>query len=263
MAGLEIKIADGIATLTINNPPQNRLSNELMAGFMDVVRRVNEDRDIRVLLVRADGPNFSFGGDISRWLELGPGEMHDQLAAAIQLFNAFEQLPVPVVAAVQGRCLGGGFELVLRADVIIASEKAVFGHPEQSLGIVTLLGGVQRVAERAGRTRAMRWALTSEHVSAAEMHAAGVITEIALDGYLDDVANTWVARLAKGPTRAHAGHKKMLGAWATGGIEAADELLPAMAEELIQTTDARRGIASAQDALRRGVERPVLKFDGK
>ena len=72
----------------------------------------------------------------------------------------------------QGRCTGSGFELALRSDIIVAAEGAQFGHSEPTLGIVTLLGGVQRVAERAGRARATRWAFTSELVPAAEMLAA-------------------------------------------------------------------------------------------
>lgn len=263
MPGLEFSVDSRVATLVINNPPQNRLSPELMSDFMAAVHKINADRDIRAVLVRASGEHFSFGGDISTWLDLTPDQMRNNLAAAIQLFNAFEQLPVPVVAAVQGKCLGGGFELVLRADVIIAAESAVFAHPEQTLGVVTLLGGIQRVAERAGRTRATRWALTSELVPAGEMLAAGVISEVVTDADLQATASAWAARLANGPTQAHAGHKQMLNAWATGGIEAADKLIPELTERLMSTEDARQGIASAQDALRRGVERPTLDFQGR
>jgi enoyl-CoA hydratase/carnithine racemase len=68
----------------------------------------------------------------------------------MSVFNRFERMPLPVVAAVQGLCFGGGLELALRADVIFAASGATFGHPEQTLGIVTLLGGIYRVAERAG-----------------------------------------------------------------------------------------------------------------
>lgn len=263
MAGIDFSVSSGVASLVLDNPPQNRLSTELLAGFGGAVQSIADNRDIRAVLVRADGENFSFGGDISTWLELTPEQMRANLDAAIQLFNAFEQLPVPVIAAVQGKCLGGGFELALRADVIVAAEGAVFGHPEQMIGVVTLLGGIQRVAERAGRGRAMRWALTSELVAAEEMLAAGVITEVVSEADLTATATAWAERLANGPTLAHAGHKQMLNAWANSGVAAADTLIPELAERLIQTDDARRGIASAQDALRRGVARPVVQFQGR
>ena len=264
MAAIDFSVtSSGIATLVIENPPQNRLSREVMLGFAAAIQSIGTNQGIRVVLLRAEGQNFSFGGDISTWLDLTPDQMRENINAAIQLSKAFEQLPVPVVAAVQGKCLGGGFELALRADVIIATENARFGHPEQTLGVVTLLGGVQRVAERAGRARAMRWALTSELVTAAEMLAAGVISEVVSDTDLMTASAAWTERLANGPTLAHAGHKQMLNAWANGGIEAADNLIPELTLRLMNTADARRGIASAQDALQRGVERPVLNFSGR
>lgn len=262
MAGIELSVASSVASLVLDNPPQNRLSMELLTDFTGAVHSIAENRDIRAVLVRAEGEDFSFGGDISTWLELTPEQMRDNLSAVLQLFNAFEALPVPVIAAVQGKCLGGGLELALRADVIVAAEGAAFGHPEQMIGVVTLLGGIQRVAERAGRARAMRWALTSELVAAHEMLAAGVVTEVVPEADLTKTSSAWAQRLANGPTLAHAGHKEMLKAWANGGIEAADRIIPELAERLIQTDDARRGIASAQDALRRGVPRPVLQFQG-
>lgn len=263
MAALELTVESGVATLSLNNPPQNRLGLELLTTFSAAIRQIGSDPDVRVVLVRAHGPDFSFGGDITNWLDIEPGEMSANVAAGIRLFNAFEQLPVPVVAAVQGKCMGGGFELALRADVIVAAEGAQFCHTEQSLAVITFLGGVQRVAERAGKTRAMRWALTSELVSAGEMLQAGVVTEVVPDADLDAAAGAWIARLAKGPTRAHAAHKQMLNAWSTGGIAAADQLIPELTENLMKTQDARAGILSGQDALRRGVERPILTFQGK
>ena len=264
MTALGFTVSDtGVATLTLDNPPQNRLTMDLMGSLHAAIQRISTDPAIRVALVRSEGPDFSFGGDITNWLDITPQQMAGNITGALQLFNAFEQMPVPVVAMVQGRCMGGGFELALRADVIIATESAEFCHTEQSLAVITFLGGVQRVAERAGKTRAMSWALTSERVPAKEMFEAGVITEVVADSDLEGAASAWVARLAQGATQAHAGHKQMLHAWSHGGVEAADKLIPAITEAVMNTQDAQRGIASAQDALRRGVERPVLVFEGK
>lgn len=264
MAGFAFTLdADGVASLTLSNPPQNRLSSGATADLRAAIERVGADAAVRALVIRAEGENFSYGGDISSWLEVDPAGIAAGVADGLARLREFEALPVPVVSAVQGICLGGAFELVLRTDIIVAAEGARFGHSEQSLGLITLMGGVQRVAERAGRTRAIRWAMTSERVPAAEMLAAGVVTEVVPDDRLLDAAYAWARRLAKGPTLAHAAHKAMLNAWSEGGIVAADAVIPALAERLWSTEDARRGIASAQDALRRGVERPVLDFDGR
>ncbi len=95
------------------------------------------------------------------------------------------------------------------------------------------------------------------------MLEAGVITEVVPNDKLVDVAYAWARRLGNGPTLAHAAHKKIVSAWSNSGIAAADNAIPQLAEQLWKTQDARRGIASAQDALRRGVERPILEFDGR
>src|SRR6185295_717467 len=117
----------------------------------------------------------------------------------LRAFNAFEQVSVPVIAAVHGLCFGGGFELALRADVLFAGESARFGHPEQTLGIVTLLGGIHRVAARAGRARAMEWALTSEPVPAAEMAEASVVNRVVPDEQVFAEALAFPRRVAQGP----------------------------------------------------------------
>lgn len=147
-------------------------------------------------------------------------------------------------------CFGGGFELALRADVIFVDKSARFGHPERTLSIVTLLGGVYRVAERAGRTRASEWALTSEQVPAKVMADAGVINRVMPDDDLFAAATAFARKAAKGPTRAYAAHKALLPAWAVGGVTAADEGLFDIAMPLFETDDVTTGLASAVNAFK-------------
>ncbi|MEV7983523.1 enoyl-CoA hydratase/isomerase family protein [Streptomyces sp. NPDC086519] len=116
-----------------------------------------------------------------------------------------------------GLCFGGGFELALRADVVFAGQSARFGHPEQTLGITTLLGGIYRVAERVGRARAFEWALTSEHVPAQVMADTSVINRLVPDDELLSHAGDFARRVACGPTLAHAAHKALLHSWPLGG----------------------------------------------
>jgi enoyl-CoA hydratase/carnithine racemase len=181
----------------------------------------------------------------------------------MSVFNEFERLPLPVIAAVQGLCFGGGFELALRADVIFAAESARFGHPEQTIAIVTLLGGIYRVAERAGRSRAAEWALTSEQVPAAVMAAASVVNRVVPDESLVPEATAFARKLAQGPTRAYAAHKTLLRAWAVGGVAAADEVMFDIAMPLFETEDAKTGLPLAVNALRAGRSRPALEYQGR
>src|SRR5258708_24919417 len=146
MPHLTYSIEDGVATLVLDNPPQNRIDEQMGDELAEAVDAVGRS-DARAVLLRADGPDFSFGGDIVTWPDLDVRELRTLFERYMPAFNRFEQLPLPVIAAVHGLCFGGGFELALRADVIFAATSARFGHPEQSLAVVTLLGGIYRVAE--------------------------------------------------------------------------------------------------------------------
>jgi enoyl-CoA hydratase/carnithine racemase len=166
-----------------------------------------------------------------------------------------------VVAAVQGMCFAGGLEFAVRSDVIFAARSASFGHPEQSLGIVRLLGGVYRIAERAGRSRAVEWALTSERVSAAEMERFGVVNHV-VDDDLVERATAFAGKVAQGPTRAHAAHTARLRAWAVGVVTAADEIMFDVAIPLWDTEDVKVAIPSAVNAFKAGQPRPAVRFMG-
>ena len=169
-----------LAVITLDNPPQNRINERMAAELAEAIGAV-EASDSRAVVLRAKGENFSFGGDIVNWPDMPVRQLRALFEQYMAVFNRFERLPVPVVAAVHGLCLGGGLELAIRADMIVAAENARFGHPEQTLGIVTLLGGVYRVAERAGRSFASEWALTSEHIGAATMMQRGVVNRVVPD----------------------------------------------------------------------------------
>ncbi|WP_312033618.1 MULTISPECIES: enoyl-CoA hydratase/isomerase family protein [unclassified Rhodococcus (in: high G+C Gram-positive bacteria)] len=154
---------------------------------------------------------------VPEWTE---PELRTQFENFMWTFNRFERLRVPTDAAVQGMRFGGGFELAIRSDVIFAGQSAKFARPEQSIGIVTLLGDVYRVAERAGRSRAMEWDLTSEQVRADEMECCGVINRVVPDSELDDAATAFARTVAEGPTagsRGPQGACTRLGGWRSRG----------------------------------------------
>lgn len=262
MIQLTLTFEDELATIVLNNGPQNRIGDQMieeLSSAMDAISRA----DARALLVRADGPDFSFGGDITPWPDATRAELRARFERYMSVFNRFEKLPLPVIAAVQGLCFGGGFELVLRADVLMAAQSSHFGHPEQTLGIVTLLGGVYRVAERIGRAKASEWALTSERVPAAAMEKFGIVNRVVADDQLLPEALAFAQRVATGPTRAYAAHKALLRTWAAGGVSAADDAMFDIAMPVFDSVDATAGLSSAITALRAGRPRPTMKFQGK
>jgi enoyl-CoA hydratase/carnithine racemase len=259
---LTYSIQDHVATLTLNNPPQNRIDEQMADELADALDAVGRS-DARAVVLLADGPDFSFGGDIVAWPDMDQRALRTLFERYMSVFNQFERLPLPVIAAVRGLCFGGGFELALRADLIFAAESARFGHPEQSIAIVTLLGGIYRVAERAGRSRAAEWALTSEQVPARVMSSAGVVNRVIADEALHDETTAFAERVAKGPTRAHAAHKALLRAWAVGGVAAADEAMFDIALPLFETDDVKTTLPSAVDAFKAGRPRPAFEFQGR
>ena len=262
MPHLTVSFDDNIATIVLGRPPQNRIDDQMVDELAAAVTAI-ERSGARAVLVRSEGENFSFGGDIMSWPGADVRELRGRFEHYMSVFNRFERLPMPVIAAVQGLCFGGGFELALRADMIFAGESASFGHPEQSLGIVTVLGGVYRAAERVGRTRASEWAMTSEKVPAATMERFGVVNRVVPDAELLAQARAFAQKVAQGPTRAYAAHKALLRAWAVGGVAAADDAMFDIAMPLFETDDVQRGLRSAVDALKAGKPRPVLDFKGR
>ena len=260
MTHLTCTIDQRVAIITLDNAPQNRIGDQMVEELASAMARIASS-DARAVLLCAAGADFSFGGDILPWPERSRSGLRSTFERYMEVFNQFERLPLPVVA-VQGLCFGGGLELALRADVIFASNSTRFGHPEQTLGIVTLLGGVYRVAERAGRARASEWALTSEQVSAAVMERAGVVNKVFADTDLLAESRALVDKLARGPTRAYAAHKVLLRAWANGGVAAADEIMFDIAMPVFDSRDATGGIASAVDAIKAARPRPSFPFEG-
>ncbi|MBB3458301.1 enoyl-CoA hydratase/carnithine racemase [Rhizobium sp. BK313] len=262
MSHLVYHIEGNLATITLTNPPQNRLSPQMLGELTSALKAIGGS-GARALLLCAEGEDFSFGGDIVPWPDMSHRELRVLLEDYMTTFNQFERLSIPTIAAVQGLCFGGGLELAVRADVIFAGDTARFGHPEQSLAIVTVLGGIYRVAERAGRSRAIEWALTSEQVPAQVMEHHGVVNRVVANDKLFDEAKAFAQKLANGPTRAHAAHKALLRIWATGGIAAADEAMADIAMPLFESEDVKLALPVSVEAFKAKAPRPAFPFKGR
>jgi enoyl-CoA hydratase/carnithine racemase len=262
MSHVSVTIEDNLARLVLSNPPQNRLTQEFFDELSDAISQIAA-AGARAALLSAEGPDFSYGGDIVPWPSLTPKQLRAAFERRLATVNQWEQLPVLTIAAVRGLCFGGAFELAIRSDIIFAGHSARFGHPEQSLGIVTMLGGTQRVAARVGKAFALEWALTSEQVPAQTMLERGVVNRIVPDETLLEEAGAFARKLADGPTRAHLAHKALLRIWTAGGVAAADAALLDLALPLFETEDVKLALPAAVEALKAGRPRPRFKFEGR
>ena len=160
----------GIYLLTVNRPQaMNALNAATLAELSLAIAEIAADTAARVLLVTGAGDKaFVAGADISEMVDCSADQAQAFSEKGMQVMHALEALPVPVIALVQGYALGGGCELALACDWIIASDGAVFGQPEVNLGIPPGFGGTQRLTRFVGKSKAMEMCLTGRMMDAAE-----------------------------------------------------------------------------------------------
>jgi enoyl-CoA hydratase/carnithine racemase len=174
--------------------------------------------------------------------------------------DRLEQLPIPTIAGVQGGRMGGGFELALSCDMIIAERSARFAFPEAQLGILTLQGGMIRIAEHMGRAKAAELVFLSEPVDAEDMAAWTVVNRVVKDGDLDKEIWTLVARLAAGPAKAYAATKSVWRLWAEQGAGCAKAALYDISMPLFDAEDVQKALRDAAEAIDSGKPLPTAIF---
>ena len=251
-----------IGNIVLANPPFNRLDVRFAEALRNAVHQASES-DIRVLVVRSEGPHFSFGGEVREWPGKDVNWFRTFVAEVNVSYRAIEMLKIPTVAVVQGIAFGGGFELALACDFLVAAENATLRCVEVTTAMLPLAGALQRIAERAGRARASRFAMLGEPISGREAGALGIATHVVPENQLAKVAADLARQLALGPTRSYAATRTLLKAWSSGGVAAADLVMLDVAMELYNGADAQRGFANTADAFNKDIEPPALVFEGK
>jgi enoyl-CoA hydratase len=170
----------GIYLLTVNRPKAlNALNSATLDELAQAIGCVAADQTARVLLVTGAGEKaFVAGADIGEMKDCTPGQARAFSEQGMNVMHAIESLPVPVIALVNGYALGGGCELALACDWIVAADNAVFGQPEVSLGILPGFGGTQRLTRRIGRARALELLTTARQVKADEALRVGLANHV-------------------------------------------------------------------------------------
>jgi len=237
----------GLGLITLQSPPLNLLSLELIEDVKGAVAEAESAPEMRALLMRADGPVFSAGADVQLFAGRSAAEMRPLIESFLDLGHRIEALAVPTVAAVHGTCMAGGLELALFCDLIWAAAGTTMGLPETRLGIVPLAGGIQRIALRAGIGRARSIALAGELLPAERLAEWGVVDHVTAPDDLRDGAEAFARGLSQGPTLALASVKRIARTYSRDGLEAADREQTRTPIELFDTADARRGISHFLD----------------
>jgi enoyl-CoA hydratase len=188
-----------IAVVLLNRPEQlNALSDELMEELVSTLIELDRDKAVRAIVLGGSERAFAAGADIGELAQASAIDLYYQ--RRIERWDAIRGLWTPLIAAVSGYCLGGGCELAMACDLIVASESAQFGQPETGLGIIPGAGGTQRLTRAVGKALAMDVILSGRRLSAQEALAAGLVARLVAEGaWLEEAKRVANEIAEKGP----------------------------------------------------------------
>jgi enoyl-CoA hydratase len=194
-----IEREEPIAVVRLNRPEQlNALSNQLMGELVGALENLDDDEAVRSIVLAGNERAFAAGADINELADATPLELY--FGGRIDRWDAIRKIRTPIVAAVSGYCLGGGCELAMACDLIVAAEGAQFGQPETNLGVLPGAGGTQRLTRAVGKSKAMDVILTGRFLSAREAEQAGLVARVvADDAWLEEAKRVAHEIAAKSP----------------------------------------------------------------
>lgn len=237
-----------VAVLTMMYRPYNLLGPKLINA---IVERIEEARAAgsRAIVLRSGLRHFSAGADLDifeRRVEQGSGDAsgENRRLSGVEFLRFMELLPVPLIASVHGVCLGGGLELALCCDYIVAAASAKIGSVEATLGLHPLLGGIQRQVQRIGAARAKEMSMLARRYDAPTLEKWGLINLTVPEEQLETVTMTIAEEFAQGPTIAHAATKQLAHIAVNEGVAAADEAMARLQAPIWASEDLKTGLAS-------------------
>ena len=190
---LRIAHEDGVTTVTLDHPPLNILTRALLGELRESLDRLRDTADTRVLLLAAQGRHFSAGADIGEHL---PPQHRELIPEFLRTIEALTSFPLPTVAVVRGRCLGGGFELAQACDLVVAAEDASFGQPEIALAM-TAPAACALLPRRTSHGNAAELLYGGDAVDAARAFAMGLVQRVVADAALEEQALALAKRFAR------------------------------------------------------------------
>ncbi|WP_395763569.1 enoyl-CoA hydratase [Stutzerimonas balearica] len=241
--------AEGVARLRLNRPAvNNALSLELQALLARYFSELADDASVRCILLTGGEQVFAAGGDISSMAGVGPIEILQRHTERV--WAPIQHCPKPVIAAVCGYAYGGGCELAMHADIIIAGQSARFSQPEIRIGIMPGIGGTQRLVRAVGKAKAMQMALTGRPISAEEACIAGLVSEVVADEQVQEHALEQARLIAAMPPLAAEQIKEVILAGMDASLEAGLALERKANALLFASRDQKEGMQAFLDKRR-------------
>lgn len=245
--------AEGVARLRLNRPAvNNALSLELQALLARYFSELADDASVRCILLTGGEQVFAAGGDISSMAGVGPIEILQRHTERV--WAPIQHCPKPVIAAVCGYAYGGGCELAMHADIIIAGQSARFSQPEIRIGIMPGIGGTQRLVRAVGKAKAMQMALTGRPISAEEACIAGLVSEVVADEQVQEHALEQARLIAAMPPLAAEQIKEVIVAGMDASLEAGLALERKANALLFASRDQKEGMQAFLDKRRPAFE---------
>ena len=239
-----VDLTDGIGTLTLAHPPLNILTRQLLTELRRLLVELAATPELRVVILTAEGNHFSAGADVGEHL---PPEFEQMIPEFLETIQAIASFPLPVIAAVRGRCMGGGFELVQAADIVISGESALFGQPEIMLGVCAPAACVI-LPSRAGHGVASEVLFTGDPLTADQASDAGIVVRVVPDPVVDQEARSLALRIARHSAAALRATVKTLRLGAEARLpEALRSAAGIYVEELMRSEDAEEGLRAFLD----------------
>jgi len=205
------EIFDGVATLTFNRPKHNVLDIEMMNELNGQLETLTSDGSLKCVVLAADGPSWCAGVEVA---DHRPEMVDEMIATFNRIFELVHRMPVPTIAAVHGACLGGGMEVAMACDIIVASPKAVFGQPEIKLGFFPPYAAI-RLPQLVGPARAVEICTTGRRYKAEAAQRMGLVAHLSgednfqetVDGIVGEIkaCSPLIIRLNKRAVNAHLG----------------------------------------------------------
>jgi enoyl-CoA hydratase len=232
---------DGVALVRINRPEaRNALNMATRKALAAAFEGLYDDASVRAIVLTGTERAFAAGADLNEFIDAGAVEMLRRRAE--RYWNTVARTPQPVIAAINGYALGGGLELAMCCDVIIAGASAQFGQPEVRVGIMPGAGGTQRLTRAVGKFHAMRLCLTGRPISATEAYQIGLVSQVVPDGEVMAAALEMARDLARLPPLALMQIKEAILAGQDAGLEAGLMLERKAFQLLFASADKREGM---------------------
>jgi enoyl-CoA hydratase/carnithine racemase len=234
-----------VAVLSLQSKPHNLLDDQMCRDVLDALDWAGRQR-ARAVVLRSALRHFSAGADLDAMT--GAAEHADTLDWHLtDILRAFDEHPVPIIASIQGVCVGGGFELALACDLIVAAQSAKIGSVEVTVGLHPLMGAVQRIAQRAGAARAKEMTMLGRRYDAATLERWNIINRVVPDEDLDTATMVLAHELAHGPTVANTATKRLVTIAIDEGVGAADQAMAEIQRPIFASQDFRTGVASYRE----------------